>query len=190
MPDAPEHAVVVGGTKGLGAVVVERFLARGFTVTVLSRAPSDRQTGNPCIRHVAVNLENPREIEGTWLQACEPARPVRYLALCQRFRGEGNPWAGELQVGLAASRSLIEGFAPHFCDNGDRGVGIVSSVYAQFVGSSQPVGYHVVKAGLNAMGPLLCLSDWPSRHTSQCRHASYLCETRITPLLCGERQIA
>jgi len=46
---------------------------------------------------------------------------------------------------------LIEGFADHFTSAGDRAIGVVSSVYAQFVGASQPVGYHVVKAGLNEM---------------------------------------
>ena len=71
--------------------------------------------------------------------------------LSQRFRGEGDPWVGEIQVGLTASRDLIEGFAPHFAATGDRAIGVVSSVYAEFVGSSQPVGYHVVKGGLNAM---------------------------------------
>ena len=60
-------------------------------------------------------------------------------------------WQGEIQVGLTASRLLIEGLAPHFCAEGDRAIGLVSSVYANFVGGSQPVGYHVVKAGLNQM---------------------------------------
>jgi NAD(P)-dependent dehydrogenase (short-subunit alcohol dehydrogenase family) len=152
MTTAPAgHAVVAGGTKGLGLVVVERFLARGFAVTVLSRKPSDRHLGHPQIRHLAVDLENPQDIQGIWMQACAQAGPVRYMALCQRFRGPGDSWAGEIQVGLGASRSLIEGFGDCFCDSGDRGIGVVSSVYAQFVGGSQPIGYHVVKAGLNSM---------------------------------------
>nr|ALS90739.1 enoyl-(Acyl carrier protein) reductase [uncultured bacterium] len=46
---------------------------------------------------------------------------------------------------------MIEGFSDHFTSAGDRAIGVVSSVYAQFVGASQPVGYHVVKAGLNEM---------------------------------------
>jgi NAD(P)-dependent dehydrogenase (short-subunit alcohol dehydrogenase family) len=152
MKPAPAgHAVVVGGTKGLGLVVVERFLAREFVVTVLSRKPSNQHAGNPRIYHLAADLENPQEIHGIWTRACAQAGPVRYLALCQRFRGSGDSWAGEMQVGLGASRSLIEGFGDCFCDSGDRGIGVVSSVYAQFVGGSQPVGYHVVKAGLNSM---------------------------------------
>jgi NAD(P)-dependent dehydrogenase (short-subunit alcohol dehydrogenase family) len=146
-----DHAVVAGGTKGLGLVVVERFLARGFFVTVLSRGPSERHVGDRRVRHIAVDLETPGALDGIWERACDAAGPIRYLTLCQRFRGRGDAWAGEIQVGLNASRDLIEGFGAHFCKSGDRAIGVVSSVYAQFVGGSQPVGYHVVKAGLNAM---------------------------------------
>ena len=35
----------------------------------------------------------------------------------------------------------------------DRAIGVVSSVYAEFVGSSQPVGYHVVK-GVDRVVPV------------------------------------
>jgi NAD(P)-dependent dehydrogenase (short-subunit alcohol dehydrogenase family) len=146
-----DHAVVVGGTKGLGLVVVERFLARGFIVTVLSRRPSERHAGDRRVRHLAVDLETPGAAKGIGERACDAAGPIRYLTLCQRFRGDGDPWAGEIEVGLNASRDLLEGFTGHFCETGDRAIGVVSSVYAQFVGGSQPVGYHVVKAGLNAM---------------------------------------
>jgi len=54
-------------------------------------------------------------------------------------------------VSVTATKEIIEAFAEHFCPDGDRAIGVVSSVYAHFVGGSQPVGYHVAKAGLNAM---------------------------------------
>jgi NAD(P)-dependent dehydrogenase (short-subunit alcohol dehydrogenase family) len=146
-----DHAVVVGGTRGLGLVVVERFLARDFDVTVLSRRPSDRHATNPRVHHHAVDLETQGGTQDVWKKVFDAAGPVRYLVLCQRFRGGGDPWSGEIQVGLTASRDLIEGFSETFCDSGDRAIGVVSSVYAQFAGRSQPVGYHVVKAGLNGM---------------------------------------
>ena len=146
-----QHAVVVGGTRGLGLVVVERLLSRGFDVTVISRRPSPRHAGNSRVGHIAVDLEATDSLDGVWTKACEPFGEISYLILCQRFRGQGDPWEGEIQVGLTASRCLIEGFADHFTSAGDRAIGVVSSVYAQFVGASQPVGYHVVKAGLNEM---------------------------------------
>jgi NAD(P)-dependent dehydrogenase (short-subunit alcohol dehydrogenase family) len=145
------HAVVVGGTRGLGRVVVERFLARGCAVSVVSRQrPADfpEQAG---LRHFPADLEHSDGLAGLWSRIAEAGGPIHYLVLSQRFRGQGDPWAGEIQVGLTASRDLIEGFSSHFAEDGDRGIGVVSSVYAEFVGSSQPVGYHVVKGGLNAL---------------------------------------
>ena len=144
------HAVVVGGSRGLGRVVVDRFLTRGMDVTVLSRRPSEPASEDR-IRHIAVDLEAAESVRGVWERVIEAGGPVRYLILCQRFRGDGDPWQGEIQVGLNASRDLIEGFKDHFTPEGDRAIGVVSSVYAEFTGSSQPVGYHVVKAGLNGM---------------------------------------
>ena len=146
-----QHAVVVGGTRGLGLVVVERLLSRGFDVTIISRTPSPQHAGNSKVRHIAVDLEVVDSLDGVWTKACDALGQISYLVLCQRFRGQGDPWEGEIQVGLTASRCLIEGFADHFTSAGDRAIGVVSSVYAQFVGASQPVGYHVVKAGLNEM---------------------------------------
>jgi NAD(P)-dependent dehydrogenase (short-subunit alcohol dehydrogenase family) len=146
-----QHAVVVGGTRGLGLVVVERLLARGFVVTIISRRPSSRHAGNCKVRHVAVDLDLADSLDDVWTSTCDRSGRISYLILCQRFRGQGDPWQGEIRVGLTASRCLIEGFADHFTPAGDRAIAVVSSVYAQFVGASQPVGYHVVKAGLNEM---------------------------------------
>ncbi|WP_315813009.1 SDR family oxidoreductase [Bradyrhizobium sp. SZCCHNR2028] len=145
------HAVVVGGTRGLGRVVVERFLARGCAVSVVSRQRPADFPDQPGLKHFSADLERSESFAGLWGEIAEASGPVRYLVLSQRFRGQGDPWAGEIQVGLTASRDLIEGFSGHFADDGDRAIGVVSSVYAEFVGSSQPVGYHVVKGGLNAM---------------------------------------
>jgi NAD(P)-dependent dehydrogenase (short-subunit alcohol dehydrogenase family) len=145
------HAVVVGGTRGLGRVVVERFLARGCAVSVVSRQrPADFPERDD-LRHFPADLESSEGLAGLPGLIAEAGGPIRYLVLSQRFRGQGDPWAGEIQVGLTASRDLIEGFSSHFADGLDCGIGVVSSVYAEFVGSSQPVGYHVVKGGLNAM---------------------------------------
>ena len=146
-----QHAVVVGGTRGLGRIVVERFLARGCSVSVVSRRKPADFPEEGRLRHFAADLENSARLKGLWTQIHDAGGPISYLVLSQRFRGEGDPWAGEIQVGLTASRDLIEGFASHFADTGDRAIGVVSSVYAEFVGNSQPVGYHAVKGGLNAM---------------------------------------
>jgi NAD(P)-dependent dehydrogenase (short-subunit alcohol dehydrogenase family) len=145
------HAVVVGGTRGLGRVVVERFLARGCVVSVVSRQRPADFPDQGDIQHFSADLERGEGLAELCGRIAGTGGPIRYVVLSQRFRGQGDPWAGEIQVGLTASRDLIEGFSGHFAEGDDCGIGVVSSVYAEFVGSSQPVGYHVVKGGLNAM---------------------------------------
>ena len=145
------QAVIVGGTKGLGREVAERFLARGHAVTVVSRQRPAALKNDPRLRHVAVDLETLRDASAVVIPAVSGAGPIQYLVFCQRYRGEGDPWQGEFQVSLTATRILVEGFSDHFVFEGDRAIGIVSSVYAEFVGGSQPIGYHVVKAGLNQL---------------------------------------
>jgi NAD(P)-dependent dehydrogenase (short-subunit alcohol dehydrogenase family) len=145
------QAVIIGGTKGLGREVTERFLARGHAVTVVSRNPPGMLKADPKLHYVAADLEKLTDaatIVGPTLAA---AGTVQYLVFCQRYRGAGDSWQGEFQVGLTATRILIEGFADHFIAEGDRAIGLVSSVYAEFVGPSQPIGYHVVKAAVNQM---------------------------------------
>jgi NAD(P)-dependent dehydrogenase (short-subunit alcohol dehydrogenase family) len=144
-----ELAVVVGGTKGLGRVVTERFKARGMAVTVISRSvPSEETCG---VRHVAADLETLTDAAAIVHESLGSFSSLRYLIFCQRYRGVGDSWTGELQVGVTATRTLIEAFMPHFAKSGDRAIGVVSSVYAEFIGGSQPVGYHVAKAGLNQL---------------------------------------
>jgi NAD(P)-dependent dehydrogenase (short-subunit alcohol dehydrogenase family) len=76
---------------------------------------------------------------------------IHYLVFCQRYRGTGDSWNGELQVTLTATQQLILAMQSRFATVGDRAVAVVSSVYASFVGGSQPASYHVAKAGLNQL---------------------------------------
>jgi len=145
------HAVIVGGTKGLGKVITANFAARGLVTTVVSRAkPAD----SPVPRHVSADLEtlvSVGDADRTATQILTGQGPLRYVAFCQRYRGTGDGWSGELQVGPTATRLLLDAFAPHFAADGDRAVAVLSSVYAEFVGASQHVGYHVAKAALNQL---------------------------------------
>ncbi|GAB2861223.1 SDR family oxidoreductase [Pseudoduganella ginsengisoli] len=145
---AQEQVVIVGGTKGLGRLLAERFIAQGHAVTVLSRTKPD---GGLAYRHIAVDLEALVDAAPVVEQVVQAGGKVRYLVFCQRYRGTGDAWQGEMQVTLNATRLLINGFADQFCDSGDRAIAVVSSVYAQFVGGSQPDSYHVAKAGLNQL---------------------------------------
>ena len=142
------HVVVVGGSKGLGKTVSTRFAEQGYAVTVISRNPSEDETR---LKHVAADLETMSSSEAVVQEVLRVGGKIRYLIFCQRYRGSGDPWQGEIQVSLTATRLLINGFSGHFCQDGDRAIGVVSSVYAEYVGGSQPESYHVAKAGLNQL---------------------------------------
>lgn len=142
------QVVIIGGTKGLGRVVTERFLANGQEVTVVSR---QRPEGVLPFSHYSADLESLTDASRLAEDIVAAHGKLRYLIFTQRYRGKGDPWAGELQVTLTATRLLINAFAEHFCTEGDRAIAVVSSVYADFVGGSQPDSYHVAKAGLNQL---------------------------------------
>ena len=149
MPNS-NHAVIVGGTKGLGRLMVQRFLDRGYHVTVLSRsAPADMS--NSRLHHFTLDLETLTQADDLAEQVVTSVGPVQYLLFCQRYRGNQDAWQGEMQVSLTATQLLIKAFSSHFGSNQDNAIGIASSVYANFVGGSQPVSYHVAKAGLNQL---------------------------------------
>lgn len=142
------QVVVVGGSRGLGRVVVERYRSLGYVVTNISRQePLDDLS----TYHVTADLEAMSSSENVVNEVVRLGGKLRYLIFSQRFRGKGDPWHGEIQVSLTATKLLIDGFAKHFCEDGDRAIGVVSSVYAEFVGGSQPVSYHVSKAGINQL---------------------------------------
>lgn len=147
--DAAGHAVVIGGTKGLGRAVVERFVARGVRVTAVSRQPPGAGAATATLQHVAADLETLVDAQDVVGRVVSAGGPLRYLVFCQRYRGAGDPWPGELQVSVTATRLLIDGFAAHFDRAHDCAIAAASSVYANFTGSTQPDAYHVAKAGLN-----------------------------------------
>ncbi len=145
------RAVVVGGTKGLGRVVAQRFVNRGCSVTVLSRSPPVDQVLSSRVSHVPCDLESLTDASEVARQMDAVGGAINYLVFCQRYRGEGDPWQGEMQVTITATQKLILALQSRFATAGDRAVAVVSSVYASFVGGSQPVSYHVAKAGLNQL---------------------------------------
>ena len=149
------HAVVIGGSRGLGRVVAQTLVDRGDRVSVISRRPD--QTVQGTLQH-AFDLESLNSTSADQLaaQVVETGGAVNYLIFCQRYRpgtdaNASEAWQGEMQVSVTATDLLMQVFEPRFCTQGDRAVAVVSSVYAERVGASQPVAYHVAKAGLNAL---------------------------------------
>lgn len=145
------HALVVGGTRGIGRAVVQRFVAEGFTVSVIARRPPARAFANSAVRHFAVDLRDFAAIEAMVPVIVKASGPLNRLVCLQRFRGDGDSWQGEIETTLTATRVLIDLAATQFATKGDCAIVVVSSVADRFVTSEQPLSYHVAKAGLTQL---------------------------------------
>lgn len=146
------HVVVVGGTKGLGRVIVERYANKGFLVSVVSRNPLiNSELDSAKINYISADLESLVDPTDIVKKITSFGGDIQYLIFCQRYRGEGDRWEGEIKVGLTATKSIIEALSNNFRSDSDCAILAVSSVYAEFVGDTQPVGYHAVKGGLNQL---------------------------------------
>ena len=146
------HTLIVGGTRGLGRELMRLLAAHGHRVSVIGRRepePADREV--PKTKHWLADLSDGDAGSRAAQSAVEERGPLDYLVFCQRYRGQDDDWAGEIQVSLTATRQLIERLVPKFVTRGDRGIVLVSSVYGDRVGDGQPLSYHLCKAGMNHM---------------------------------------
>lgn len=146
-------AVIVGGSSGLGKVLAKRYRGVGFRVAIISRNKPGFVDDESGFIHHSVDLTTltaesaKRLVEGVVRHAGRPS----YLVFCQRYRGAERTLANEIFVAVSATELLVDAFMPHMAETGDKAISAVSSVYADYTGSSQPASYHVVKAGLNAL---------------------------------------
>jgi NAD(P)-dependent dehydrogenase (short-subunit alcohol dehydrogenase family) len=70
------------------------------------------------------------------------------LVFLQRYRGVGDKWQGEIDTSLTATAAIIEKARPHFKADRPASIVVVTSIADSFVSDSQPLSYHVAKAGL------------------------------------------
>jgi NAD(P)-dependent dehydrogenase (short-subunit alcohol dehydrogenase family) len=141
------HTLIVGGTRGTGRAVVRQFLSRGHVVSVIGhRRPPEARRAN--MRHYSVELTEAAPLSAALRECIRRDGPLSNLVFLQRFRGEGDPWQGELDVSLTATRNIIEGLSRHFARGTTGSIVIVSSNSSRLVADEQPVGYHAAKAAL------------------------------------------
>ena len=146
------HALVVGGTRGIGRAVVRRFEDDGFRVSVVGRRlPGASDRSRRRVRHWSQDVRDHAALPALVEQIVDAAGPLDRLVCLQRFRGEGDSWVGEIETSLTATRALIDAVTSRFAGRGDRSIVAVSSVADRYVASEQPLSYHVGKAGLTQL---------------------------------------
>ena len=146
------HSIVIGGTRGTGRAIVRALANEGHTVSAVGRrAPEKQEEAMPSVSHWAVDLLNEDLTAKVWAEIIKRQGPLNNLVFCQQYRGDGDRWAGELETSLSATKRAIESLAPLFAGNAQGSITVISSASGRFVTEEQPVGYHVVKAGLDQM---------------------------------------
>lgn len=146
------HSLVIGGTRGIGREVTRLFAAAGDAVSVIGRRqPATEDRDQPRVTYWIVDLLDSEATGRAIREAIDQSGKLDHAVFLQRYRGEGDCWAGELETTLTVTKRVIESLADEFDDSGARGIVIVSSVMSQWIGENQPIGYHVAKAGLDAL---------------------------------------
>ena len=145
------HALVVGGTRGIGRAVVNRFVDDGFAVSVIARRPPTAPFPGRAVSCAAVDLRDGAAVRAAVPAFAKARGPFSRVVCLQRFRGDGDDWQGEIDTTLTATRLVIDTAVASFAKRGERAIVVVSSIADRFVASEQPLSYHMAKAGLTQM---------------------------------------
>jgi len=141
------HSLIIGGSKGLGRALAEKMISRGDTVSVISRStPANKIEG---VNYFEADLADITSLTAA-MEKISAAGSLNYLIFCQRFRGSGDSWDGEINVSISACRTVIDYFRDRF-SSADNSIVFVSSVFGEYVGEGQALSYHLGKAGMNSL---------------------------------------
>ena len=144
------HTLVVGGTRGSGRALVRTLASENHFVSVIGRRPpmeEDRDLGN--VRYWTVDLLDEGSLSQAWSELVDQDGKVSNLVFFQRYRGDGDSWAGEIETSLTATKNMIDRWTAERDDSDQSSVVVVSSLASDFIAEEQPLSYHVAKAGLN-----------------------------------------
>ena len=140
------QTLVVGGSRGVGRAFALRAAAAGDRVSVIGRTAL--QVGDAVdVKSFGVYLADSVALEQALSQVAARG-PLRSVAFFQRYRGDGDTWAGELATTLGATRQVLEWVKTMANALEPPAVVVIGSAAAQFVASEQPSSYHVGKAAL------------------------------------------
>lgn len=177
----PLHTLVVGGTRGIGRVVARRFAADGHAVSAVGRrSPSSPAAG---VRDWPADVTDPESLGETLDEILAESGKLASLVLVQRFRGEDDPWQGELDVSVTATRGLIERLQDSFAERPNGAIAIVSSNASRLVADEQSVGYHAAKAALRQMTRYYAVALGPRGIRVNCVSPGSVLKDESSPLL-------
>lgn len=144
-----QHALIIGGTKGIGKAIARRFLEAGYLVSVIGRTEPIMESKNKQIRYYRLDVAKHENIAPVVSKIIKLDGRLNSLIFCQRYRGKNDDWSGELDVSLTAAKIIIELLMDKFKGSESNSIVIISSIASDFIVNEQPLSYHVAKAALN-----------------------------------------
>ncbi len=145
-----EHMLVIGGSRGIGRTVVQMMAKKGYRVSVISRKQPQEKIEK--VHYWAADITKPGHFSKVFKQIIREHGALNHLVFCQKFRGAGDDWTGQIETSLTAVKRVIESAVDDFENiKGRNTIVVFTSMAGRLIATEQPVGYHVVKAGLEQM---------------------------------------
>lgn len=166
---AEKHALIVGGTRGVGRSLVASFQADGFRISVIGKREAYPEDFNSMrAKYYTTDLQNKKTREQVLKKIIIEQGKINYLIFFQRYRGLEDSWLGEFELSLTVTKEIIEILSHDFSSLGDKSIVIMSSIASQFIASEQPVSYHVAKAGLIQLAKFYAVKLGPHQIRVNC----------------------
>ena len=142
------HSLVIGGTRGLGRVVARLLGESGHRVSSIGRREAGPDDAVANVRRWRADFSDEAVVGATLREIIATSGSVDYVVFCQRYRDQADSWDGELRITLGLTRAVIDALGDDGWGSADKAMVMVSSVFGEWIGEGQPVGYHVAKAGM------------------------------------------
>jgi NAD(P)-dependent dehydrogenase (short-subunit alcohol dehydrogenase family) len=141
------HSLVIGGTRGIGRAVVKKFSDQNHLVSVIGRrepVAKDKEIKN--VTYHVEDITQKEKISALLQKIISANGPVSNVVFCQRFRGQDDPWNGEWNASLTATKEIIEGLVNNKQLTESSSVVVIGSIVSTAGVDGQGAGYHVGKA--------------------------------------------
>src|SRR5262245_12262159 len=99
---ARRHAIIIGGTKGVGRELAAILAGEGQYVTAVGRTPGQfpEVAGGGHVEGFPGDVEKPDALLAALKGQVAKHGKVSSLVFLQRYRGQGDAWSGELTVSM------------------------------------------------------------------------------------------